>query len=145
MSAIRLPRSVRLARSSRPDSWRPRPLRRSSLSTPGTNGPRGVSSSPKRNTAMATWKPSRLYSALSSFMTRTITAFVRLLGLLLVTEAYHMRRAERDFRKEGFEVEPAPCAYRSAEFDGHWEQWIPNAGAITINEHTLHEWLALAR
>ena len=33
---------------------------------------------------MATWKPSRLYSALSSFMTRTITAFVRLLGLLLV-------------------------------------------------------------
>jgi uncharacterized SAM-binding protein YcdF (DUF218 family) len=65
--------------------------------------------------------------------------------IVLVTEAYHMRRAERDFRKEGFEVEPAPCAYRSAEFDGHWEQWIPNAGAITINEHTLHEWVALAR
>ena len=65
--------------------------------------------------------------------------------IVLVTEAYHMRRAERYFRKEGFEVEPAPCAYRSAEFDGSWEQWIPNARAITINEHTLHEWLALVR
>jgi uncharacterized SAM-binding protein YcdF (DUF218 family) len=65
--------------------------------------------------------------------------------IVLVTEAYHMRRAERDFRKEGFEVEPAPCAYRSAEFEGRWEQWVPNARAITINENTLHEWLALAR
>jgi uncharacterized SAM-binding protein YcdF (DUF218 family) len=65
--------------------------------------------------------------------------------IILVTEAYHMRRAERDFRKEGFEVEPAPCAYRSAEFDGRWEQWVPNAHAIEINENTLHEWLALAR
>jgi uncharacterized SAM-binding protein YcdF (DUF218 family) len=64
--------------------------------------------------------------------------------IVLVTEAYHMRRAERDFRKEGFEVEPAPCSYRSAEFDGHWEQWIPNARAIAINENTLHEWLGLA-
>jgi uncharacterized SAM-binding protein YcdF (DUF218 family) len=65
--------------------------------------------------------------------------------IVLVTEAYHMRRAERDFRKEGFEVDPAPCAYRSAEFDWRWEQWVPNARAITINENTLHEWVALAR
>ena len=65
--------------------------------------------------------------------------------IVLVTEAYHMRRAERDFLKEGFEVEPAPCSYRWAELDGRWVQWIPNARAITINENTLHEWLALAR
>jgi uncharacterized SAM-binding protein YcdF (DUF218 family) len=65
--------------------------------------------------------------------------------IVLVTEAYHMRRAERDFLKEGFDVEPAPCSYRSAEFDWIWEQWVPNARAITINENTLHEWLALAR
>ena len=64
--------------------------------------------------------------------------------IVLVTEAYHMWRAERYFRTEGFDVEPAPCAYRSVEFDGSWEQWIPNARAITINENTLHEWLALA-
>jgi uncharacterized SAM-binding protein YcdF (DUF218 family) len=64
--------------------------------------------------------------------------------ILLVTEAYHMRRAERYFRKEGFEVEPAPCAYRSPEFDGRWEEWVPNARAIAINEFTLHEWLASA-
>jgi uncharacterized SAM-binding protein YcdF (DUF218 family) len=65
--------------------------------------------------------------------------------IVLVTEAYHMLRAERYFRKEGFEVEAAPCSYRSAEFDGRWVGWIPNARAITINEQTLHEWLALAR
>ena len=65
--------------------------------------------------------------------------------IVLVTEAYHMLRAERYFRKAGFEVEASPCAYRAAEFDGRWQQWIPNARAITINENTLHEWLALAR
>ena len=65
--------------------------------------------------------------------------------IVLVTEAYHMRRAERDFRNAGFDVEPAPCANRSAEFDGRWEQFVPNARAVTINENTLHEWLALAR
>ena len=65
--------------------------------------------------------------------------------IVLVTEAYHMRRAERDFLKEGFDVEPAPCSYRSVEFDGRWEQWFPDARAVTINENTLHEWLALAR
>ena len=65
--------------------------------------------------------------------------------IVLVTEAYHMLRAERDFRREGFEVDPSPCAYRSAEFDRRWVGWIPNARAITINENTLHEWLALAR
>ena len=64
--------------------------------------------------------------------------------IVLVTEAYHMLRAERYFRKAGLEVEPAPCAYRSAEFDGRWEQWIPNARCDQINENTLHEWLALA-
>jgi uncharacterized SAM-binding protein YcdF (DUF218 family) len=64
--------------------------------------------------------------------------------IVLVTEAYHMRRAERDFRNAGFEVAPAPCGYRSAELEGRWEEWVPNAGAIAINENTLHEWLALA-
>src|ERR1019366_4908675 len=63
--------------------------------------------------------------------------------IVLVTVAYHMLRAVRDFRKVGFEVAPAPCAYRSAEFDGSWEQWIPNARAIVINENTMHEWLAM--
>ena len=65
--------------------------------------------------------------------------------IVLVTEAYHMRRSEREFLKEGFNVEPAPCSFRSAEFEGRWEQFVPNARAITINENTLHEWLALAR
>src|ERR1022692_1128753 len=65
--------------------------------------------------------------------------------IVLVTDAYHMRRSERDFLKEGFDVEPAPCSYRSAEFEGRWGQFVPNARAVTINENTLHEWLALAR
>jgi uncharacterized SAM-binding protein YcdF (DUF218 family) len=65
--------------------------------------------------------------------------------IVLVTEAYHMRRAERYFRDAGFAVDPSPCAYRTAEFDGGWEQWVPNAGAIAINELTLHEWVGLAR
>jgi uncharacterized SAM-binding protein YcdF (DUF218 family) len=63
--------------------------------------------------------------------------------IALVTEAYHMLRAARVFRRQGFEVEPAPCAYRTLEFEGNLENWLPDSRAIEINENTLHEWAGM--
>ena len=63
--------------------------------------------------------------------------------VVLVTETYHMLRAELCFRKLGFEVAPAPCG--STVFDGRdLEDWLPNAAAIRKNDAVFHEWVGLA-
>jgi uncharacterized SAM-binding protein YcdF (DUF218 family) len=55
----------------------------------------------------------------------------------LVTEAYHMSRAEQSFRKQGIEVVPAPCGFR--KFHGTLDEYIPDWQAVSWNEDTLHE------
>jgi len=62
--------------------------------------------------------------------------------IMLVTEAQDMLRAERSFRKEGFVVVPAPCAFR--ELEAPLDELIPTWKAIYRNERTLHEAVGLA-
>jgi len=57
--------------------------------------------------------------------------------IALVTEAFHMRRSELVFRKQGLNVVPAPCCFRS-DPDGI-DGWVPAARAIQWNEDSLHE------
>ena len=47
----------------------------------------------------------------------------RVLGqasILLVTSASHMPRAAALFRKQGFDVTPAPCTYNVRDWPGFW-------------------------
>jgi uncharacterized SAM-binding protein YcdF (DUF218 family) len=62
----------------------------------------------------------------------------------LVTEAFHMRRAERCFRKQGFEVIPCACNHHATYF--HWssEDFLPDADASGGVWLAVHEWLGLA-
>lgn len=63
--------------------------------------------------------------------------------IVLVTEAYHMRRAELCFRKQGLEVVPAACGFRAVmELDAL--EYIPGWEPISWNEQTLHELIGLA-
>jgi uncharacterized SAM-binding protein YcdF (DUF218 family) len=64
--------------------------------------------------------------------------------IALVTEGFHMLRAEACFRKQGFEVQPAPCAFRTLTFGESVSDWIPGAGAIRSNEEVAHEWVGMA-
>jgi uncharacterized SAM-binding protein YcdF (DUF218 family) len=57
--------------------------------------------------------------------------------IALVTEAYHMLRAEKCFRKQGIEVVPAPCGFR--KLHGALFEYIPDWQAVSWNEDTLHE------
>jgi uncharacterized SAM-binding protein YcdF (DUF218 family) len=74
-------------------------------------------------------------------------AILRARGLsrvALVTEAFHMRRAELCFRKQGLDVAPSPVAYRTLELT-HWnEVLLPSLWAIRNNSESLHEWAGLA-
>jgi uncharacterized SAM-binding protein YcdF (DUF218 family) len=62
--------------------------------------------------------------------------------VVLVTEAIHMPRAERCFRKQGIYVIPAPCCFFHLRLD--WQHFLPGWRAIESNEQVLHEFVGLA-
>jgi uncharacterized SAM-binding protein YcdF (DUF218 family) len=64
--------------------------------------------------------------------------------IVLVTEAFHMRRAEACFRKQGVEVTPAAFGRRSARFENAFNAYVPTPSATSENEDSLHEWVGLA-
>jgi uncharacterized SAM-binding protein YcdF (DUF218 family) len=64
--------------------------------------------------------------------------------IALVTEAYHMPRAERCFRKQGFTVLPAPCGFRVLEPANDPGFWLPGWRGLRDNDLMLHEWVGLA-
>jgi len=61
--------------------------------------------------------------------------------VVLVTEAYHMLRAERCFRKTGIEVIAAPCGFH--KLNPSLGNFLPGWKAIEINELILHESVGL--
>jgi uncharacterized SAM-binding protein YcdF (DUF218 family) len=61
--------------------------------------------------------------------------------IVLVTEAYHMLRSERCFRKQGLEVIPAACNFSTVATEANG--FLPGPGALLANEDTLHEILGL--
>ena len=74
-------------------------------------------------------------------------AILRSLGverIVVVTEAYHMRRALGCFRAQGFEASPAPCGFRSVPEPVRASHLLPGYRAIELNEEALREWAALA-
>lgn len=60
----------------------------------------------------------------------------------LVTEAFHMQRARLAFERQGLEVVPAPCGFRSHRFEGTWRHYLfPRPQNMLVNQETLHEWI----
>ena len=64
--------------------------------------------------------------------------------ILLVTSAFHMRRAQRLFERQGFEVLPFPVDFQAR---GRWAgslwydptQWLPSARALDDSSRALRE------
>lgn len=74
------------------------------------------------------------------------TELLRLKGIhkiVLVTDAYHMLRAEKSFRKQGLEVVPAACAYRALGTRTYIHHPLPDWEVIAWNEDSLHESVGL--
>jgi uncharacterized SAM-binding protein YcdF (DUF218 family) len=66
--------------------------------------------------------------------------------ILLVTSAFHMRRAQRLFERQGLVVEPFPVDFqaRGAWAGPQWRdptQWVPSAGALDGSSRALRELL----
>jgi len=61
--------------------------------------------------------------------------------LILVTHAWHMRRAESEFNYQGFKVIPAPMGYLAT--GAQQLKYVPSAAAMAISARALHEKYAL--
>lgn len=64
--------------------------------------------------------------------------------IVLVTEGFHMLRAQEAFERQGLQVVPSPCAFRMYEFRWSPSQLLPDAMSIVSNDDALHEWIGLA-
>ena len=66
--------------------------------------------------------------------------------ILLVTSAFHMQRAKKQFERQGFLVQPFPVDFKSSKFSP-WQspyKWIPNAGSLYRSSVALRELLGRA-
>jgi uncharacterized SAM-binding protein YcdF (DUF218 family) len=67
--------------------------------------------------------------------------------IVLVTHAFHMRRALAEFSAAGIEALPAPTGFLSRfggdEPDLWFRDWLPSAGAAYSAGLAAHEWLGL--
>ena len=61
--------------------------------------------------------------------------------ILLVTSAFHMKRAKRLFERQGFLVYPFPVDFQTSKISG-WQspyQWIPNSWSLHRSSSALRE------
>ncbi len=61
--------------------------------------------------------------------------------ILLVTSAWHLRRAVALFGRAGFEVVPVGADYRAFGTCRGLDCWVPNAGALEATGLAVKEWL----
>jgi uncharacterized SAM-binding protein YcdF (DUF218 family) len=64
--------------------------------------------------------------------------------IFLVTSAYHLRRAAGLFKKQGFDVVPAPCGYRGEHPALSFHAFIPRADSLHYSSNALAEYISLA-
>ena len=64
--------------------------------------------------------------------------------VVLVTQAYHMRRAEKHFRAAGLQVLAAPTQLADPHLPvAEWAQWLPKSSALGLSRAVIHEYLSL--
>ena len=61
--------------------------------------------------------------------------------ILLVTSAWHLRRAVALFARAGFEVVPVGADYRAFGTCRGLDCWVPSAGALEMTGLAVKEWL----
>ncbi|MCM5703032.1 YdcF family protein [Larsenimonas salina] len=60
--------------------------------------------------------------------------------VVLVTTAFHMARAQRDFERAGLDVVPAPTGFGS-DISGGWLWWAPQFDSLERSRWALHEYM----
>jgi uncharacterized SAM-binding protein YcdF (DUF218 family) len=78
---------------------------------------------------------------------RLTTAICRERGFvrpILLTAAYHMKRARMAFDTAGLKVNPSPAYYLGSRDTSYsWRHLLPRIGALTTSTHALHEFAGI--
>ena len=64
--------------------------------------------------------------------------------ILLVTSAFHMKRAKKLFERQGFLVHPFPVDFKTSPQASRWQRpynWMPNAESLSRSSNALRELL----
>ena len=64
--------------------------------------------------------------------------------IALVTSATHLRRSERCFRAQGFEVAPRGANYMATDLRWSIRTFLPSSSAAHTVSAATHEWIGLA-
>lgn len=62
--------------------------------------------------------------------------------VLLVTHAYHMKRARAEFKYAGINVVPAPMGFKDFNYNDA-KEFLPNAYGLTLSREAIKEWLGI--
>lgn len=62
-------------------------------------------------------------------------------GLAVVTSAWHLPRAMREFERYFDHVVPVPADYISRQLDGSIKDWIPQVKGLEDSTKVIHEWV----
>jgi len=66
----------------------------------------------------------------------------RIRRIALVSHAWHLPRATREFQQAGFQVLPAPMGHIMPR-DRDLLEWLPSGHGLQASRHVIREWLAL--
>ncbi|MDR1064655.1 MAG: YdcF family protein [Azoarcus sp.] len=77
---------------------------------------------------------------------RNSAALLKAAGIgrvVLVTHAFHMRRAQAEFASQGLDTVAAPTAWANSRHSGDILPALPSLGSFNAGWFALHEWLGL--
>jgi uncharacterized SAM-binding protein YcdF (DUF218 family) len=74
---------------------------------------------------------------------RALKSMIKGRRIILVTSAFHMKRASAMFAKQGFHVAPAPAGYRHERKKLSFYSFIPHAGNLADSSAALSEYVSL--
>jgi uncharacterized SAM-binding protein YcdF (DUF218 family) len=63
--------------------------------------------------------------------------------IILITSAFHMKRAEAIFRKQEIDTFVFPVDYRSISSSFNWDMLVPSVGALETTTIALKEWVGI--
>jgi uncharacterized SAM-binding protein YcdF (DUF218 family) len=93
--------------------------------------------------------PSSIVTEVDSRHTAASAAEVRRMlpeahRIVVVTAASHLPRSVALFRKQGFEVTPAPCSYFATTLRWSPIDFLPSAGGLELVNLAIHEYVGIA-
>jgi uncharacterized SAM-binding protein YcdF (DUF218 family) len=75
---------------------------------------------------------------------RAVRSLLKGRRIILVTSAFHMKRSVALFKKQGFDVVPAPAGYLALHQPVSWYSFIPSAVGLATSSIALSEYISFA-